>query len=289
MFEGILLALAAALVYGFLGIAFEVAAKRHYKLWDFILYKQCSGFLIGLACTAWLGLPPFRAELMWLGLIGAISYLLTCAAYLTASRDRNIAANWTILNLSVALPLLVSVLWFHDKFNLTKGLGVMLTLLSILLIGGGFGEMRASWRDSRWLRSILAAFLLNGVLAMLFRFVPDGYGALFTVYFYGISVVLVLPYKLIRDRAMPREPGLLPMSLLGAVTHWSGMMLTMAALLVVGKASREAGVIVYPITNGLVIPVGVLLGVLILRQQIDRRTRWGVVAGMAALTLMFLP
>ena len=118
---------------------------------------------------------------------------------------------------------------------------------------------------------------------------PDGYGAIFTVYFYGISVALVLPYKLIRDRTMPKEPGLLPMSLLGAATHWSGMMLTMAALVVVGKASREAGVIVYPITNGLVIPVGVLLGVLILRQRIDRRTRWGVVAGMAALTLMFLP
>ena len=52
-----------------------------------------------------------------------------------------------------------------------------------------------------------------------------------------------------------------------AVTHWSGLMLTMAALVVVGRVSSQAGLVVYPITNGLVIPMAVVLGALILKQK----------------------
>lgn len=287
MISGILLALLAAVIYGFLGICFEVAAKRRYPVWDVILYKQFSGFLMGLACTAWLGLPLYEPRLLWTGALGAASYVLTCVCYLLASRERDIASNWTLLNLSVALPILVSVFWFGDRFTAAKALAVVFTLCSIVLIGGGRRGLQLSG-GSRWLRFIFGAFLLNGVLVILFRFVPDGYGALFTAYFYGISFLLVLPYKL-HARNWKPERGMALVSVAGAATHWSGIMLTMAALQTVGKVSAQAGVVVYPITNGLVIPVGVILGVLLLKQKLSRATQWGVLTGMAALVLFFLP
>src|SRR5690242_21917096 len=101
MIDGILLALAAALVYGFLGISFEVAGKRRYVVWDVILYKQAAGFVIGLGVWALGTVPLWNPRLVGLGLIGAASYIAGLAAYLTASRERDIAANWTIVNLSV--------------------------------------------------------------------------------------------------------------------------------------------------------------------------------------------
>ena len=146
----------------------------------------------------------------------------------------------------------------------------------------------AARASSRWFISITIAFLLNGVLVILFRFVPEGYGALFTVYFYGISFLLVLPYKLMRDRTVSLTRGLVGVSVMGAITHWSGIMLTVAALSQVAKVSSQTGIIVYPITNGLVIPVGVILGVLILRQHINRRTVLGVSTGVCALVCLFL-
>ncbi len=123
MLEGILLALLAAVVYGFLGISFEVAGKRHYNVWDVILYKQGFGLLIGLGVWAFGSVAFYNPRLVWLGLIGAASYIAGLAAYLTASRERDIAANWTIVNLSVVIPILVSVVWFHDVFTLLKGDG----------------------------------------------------------------------------------------------------------------------------------------------------------------------
>ena len=290
MIEGILLAFSAAVTYGFLGVIFEIAGKRQYKVWDVILVKQFTGLCIGLACTALLRLPFLDWRLLGLSLIGAIAYVVTLAAYLVASREKNIATNWTIVNLSVVVPILFSILWFGDAFTLTKVFGVVFTILSIVLIGGASTSLSGQEKtSSRWLSCIMLAFLLNGILVILFRFFPEREGALFTAYFYGISFVLVAPYKLLADRTWHPAKGLIGVSTAGAVAHWSGIMLTIAALSHISKVSKETGVIVYPITNGLVIPVGVILGVVLLKQRINRRTGIGVALGVLALVCLFIP
>jgi drug/metabolite transporter (DMT)-like permease len=288
MIEGILLALLAAVVYGFLGIAFEIAGKRHYNIWDVILYKQAIGFVIGLGVWAAASVPLFSPRLAVLGLIGAFSYIACLAAYLTASRERDIAANWTIVNLSVVIPILFSVVWFHDAFSLAKGAGIACTLLSIVAIGGGLEGVGSSG-ISRWARAIAIAFFFNSWLVILFRFVPPGAEALFTVYFHGLSIPILVLYKLLQKQAWSPARGLTGVSLLAAATHWGGIMLTMLALVRVGRVSTQAGVVVYPITNGLVIPIGVLLGLLLLKERIRPRAALGVVCGMAGLVFLFLP
>jgi drug/metabolite transporter (DMT)-like permease len=286
MTQGILLALAAALVYGFLGVSYEVAAKRHYKIWDVILYMQFMGFVIGLTVTALRGLPFYEPRLLAMGLLGAVTFVGGLGSYLQASRERDIAANWTIVNLSVMLPILVSVWWFKDVFSLTKGLGVIFTLTSIAVIGGGFRNVTGTAPASRWLTYISLAFFLNAWLVVLLRFVPAGYGPVFTAYLYGIGLLVVLGCKLIRDRRWPTERALVGIGVVAAMTHWSGLMLTMAALVVVGRVSSQAGLVVYPITNGLVIPVAVILGALLLKQKISARSGMGVVLGMIAMVLL---
>ena len=290
MLGGILLALSAAIIYGFLGIPFEVAGKRRYKIWDVILVKQFTGCIIGLACALALGSPLADRRLLGLGTIGAVAYVITLAAYLMASRDKTIAINWTIVNLSVVVPICLSVFWFGDSFTFSKLIGVVLTIVSIILIGGLFSRTGVE-RDasSRWLMYITIAFLLNGVLVILFGFVPEQESPLFTAYFYGISFLMVLPYKVLMDRKWSLTRGSVGISTVAAATHWSGIMLTIAALSLIGRFSKQTGVIVYPITNGLVIPVGAVLGVLILKQHVTRRTGIGVVVGVIALMCLFLP
>ena len=287
MVEGMLLALAAAVVYGFLGICFEVAGKRHYNIWSVILVKQTAGLLLGLAVWAFGSAPLASLRLGWLGFIGAFSYIATLAAYLKASRQRDIAANWTIVNLSVLIPILVSVFWFQDAFTARKAIGIACTLASIVAIGGGFEGSSAG--GAGWLRAIAIAFFFNSWLVVLFRFVPAGSEVLFTVYFHGLSIPMALLYKLARDRQWQISQGLLGVSAASAVTHWGGVVLTMLALIEVGRVSAQAGVIVYPITNGLVIPIGVVLGALLLKQKIQRRSALGVACGMAALVFLSLP
>lgn len=288
MSVGILLAVAAALVYGFLGITFEIAAKRGYGVWQVMLWKQLTGFLLGLALFATRsGQQLWDPELFRLGLIGAASYAVTLAAYLSASRERDIAANWTILNLSVVVPILVSVLWFGDAFSWTKGLGIAVTLASIAVIGGlSFG---AGQTASRWAGLIGVAFFFNGWLPILFRFVPAGREVLFTVYFYGLSIPLIAAVQTQRRQSWKPSAALIGVSAASAASHWAGIMLTMLALQSMERETAQAGVAVYPITNGLVIPVGVVMGALLLGQKMSRRSSMGVGLGMAGLVFLSLP
>lgn len=288
MITGILIALLASLVYGFLGVTFEAAGKRGYEPWDYIFWKQLWGTLAIFAIVLIRGGTFWHLQVLGLATIGAVSYVLTCYCYLTASRERDISANWTIANMSVLVPLLASVIWFGDKFTLTKALGALLTLGAIVVIGG-IGSFRGLGGSSKWTTFILGAFLLNGVLSMLFRWVPEGLSFLFVAYFYAVSCLLAVPFKLrFRDPAAPTE-GKLAWAAGGALSHCTGMLLTMAALTVVGRVSHQAGVIVYPITNGFVIPLGVILGALILRQSFSTRNKIGVALGMAGLAMLSLP
>lgn len=286
MIEGIFLSLLAATTYGLLGVSYEFAAKRHYSIWDVVSYMQLTGLVIGAVITGFLGLPFLNTRLLAIGFLGATTFVGSIACYLKASRERDIGANWTIVNLSVILPILVSILWFHDTFTVEKAVAIAFTILSIVIIGGGFKGAAGGEHPFRWMKYIALAFFLNAWLPTLLRFVPEGYSALFTTYLYGMGFLLVQGYKVLMDRHWPTETGLIRVSMSAAATHWSGIMLTMAALAVVGHVSTEAGIVVYPITNGLVIPVGVLLGAWLLKENINSRTRAGI--ALAVVALVFL-
>lgn len=283
MTQGILLALGAAVVYGFLGVCYETAAKRGYRIWDVGLFMQLTGFLIGLTVTVLHGSLLFDVRLLLMGMLGGASFVLSIYFYLSASRERDIGANWTIVNLSVVLPILVSILWFRDAFTLMKGLGVVGTLASIAVIGGGIPKTGAGRPSSQWFLFISLAFCANAILPILLRFVPAHQSVLFTTYLYGTGLFLFLSIRLATSRDWKMSGGLIRIAAGAAATHWCGIVLTMAALGLVGSVSKQAGVIVYPITNGLVIPCGVVLGAMILKQTIPARSKWGVALGVLAM------
>ena len=202
-----------------------------------------------------------------------------------ATRDRTIGASWTVLNLSVVLPIAVSVVWFGEPLTAWKALGVMLTLGSVALVSGAF--QRRNWQgiNLRWAKWISLAFFLNGWLATLMRFVRPNEGYAFTFAFYAISFLLVSALSAaLKTRPTITHPTLLAAGG-GAATHLGGMVLTLLALSLIASSSISPGTVVYPITNGLVIPIGVILGMLILRERPEPGTVSGIVLGMAALIL----
>ena len=172
MIEGIFLSLLAATTYGLLGVSYELAAKRRYKILDVVSYMQLTGLVIGSVITAFFGLPFFNTRLLALGFLGAATFVGSIACYLMASRERDIGANWTIVNLSVILPILVSILWFHDTFTALKALAIVFTVLSIVIIGGGFKGAKGGEHGSRWVKYIVLAFFLECMAAYLIEVCP---------------------------------------------------------------------------------------------------------------------
>jgi drug/metabolite transporter (DMT)-like permease len=187
MTQGILFALAAAFLYGVLGVMYELAAKRNYESLLFILWVQCWGTIIGLFLVLLRKVPLFSPRILEISLLGTSCYLMGLWSYLTASRERNIAANWTVLNLSVAVPITASVLWFHDTLTFSKVVGILFTLAAVVLVGE-IGVKRIEY-TRKWLRYILIALLLNGISITLFRFIPKALADLYILYLFGLSTL----------------------------------------------------------------------------------------------------
>ena len=52
MTHGIMLALAAAFIYGFFALSYDIAARRHYQIWDILLYMQFKLAVRRVRCRA---------------------------------------------------------------------------------------------------------------------------------------------------------------------------------------------------------------------------------------------
>lgn len=286
MLMGLLLAGIATLASGFLGVVYEMTGKRRYNIFEFMIYIQGFGLVFGLGLTLALRLPLLDQRIFYLACIGSITYLITLTAYLKAARERDIGANWSILHLSIAVPVIFSLVYFHDRFTTLKGIGLALVAISVVVIGGRGKKSLHEKLSLSWALFIFIAFMMNGWASVIFRFVPKRSAPLFTLYFYGITFVVVLTRKLF-VRGWPSS-GLMLAGLGGAAAQWLGVMMTILSLDIVSKVNPQAGLIVYPIANGLGTPVGVLLGAMMLHQQISSRAWSGIACGVAALLCLTL-
>ena len=94
--------------------------------------------------------------------------------------------------------------------------------------------------------------MLNGVSVMLFRFVPREFSSLYICFFFGLSSLGLLAYRLATRRSVfYKSNGLYVVSALSAISQCVGIVLTILALDIAAKSSSQAGLIVFPITNGL--------------------------------------
>src|SRR3984957_4569507 len=286
MFKGLLLASVATVASGFLGVVYEMTGKKRYNIFEFMVYIQGFGLLFGLALNLALRLPLLDKRIFLLACMGSVTYIIPLVTYLKAARERDIGANWSILHLSVALPVIFSIFYFHDRFTTLKGIGLALVAVSVVVIGGVSKKRVAEKLSLGWALYISIAFLMNGWAAVIFRFVPKKSAPLFTVYFYALTFLAVLVRKIF-VRGWPPS-ALVLTGLAGAASQWTGTVMTILSLDIVSKVNPQAGLIVYPIANGLGTPVGVLLGALLLHQHISGRAWFGIACGLAALLCLTL-
>ena len=244
------------------------------------------GTIIGLFFVLLRKVPLFSLRILEISLLGTSCYLMGLWSYLTASRERNIAANWTVLNLSVAVPITASVLWFHDTLTFSKVIGILLTLVAVVLVGE-IGVKEVGY-TRKWLRYILIALLLNGISITLFRFIPKALADLYILYLFGLSTLGLLVYRLTTRQSLFADSGVYWVSACSAISQCLGIVLTIWALAIVSNLSSQTGLVVFPITNGLPIPIGVVMGSVILKQKVTLRVACGVGLACIATTLLAL-
>jgi drug/metabolite transporter (DMT)-like permease len=225
---------------------------------------------------------------------------LTLFIFQTGLKFGKISTSWLIINLTTAVPILISIVVFHEKLSASKGLGVLLVFAAIVMLwldkradlkseipAGGEDLQNVSLPQkikndtSKWFPLMMLTFLGQGLASSSQKVLVEAHVAeyvwQFLLTFYWVGFLVILCLSVMREKWPNRR------EIFTA--------LVMAGCSVVGNFSMTTalrtvkGSIAYPASNGSLLMV-VLGGVLIFREKIHPVGLAGIACGICAILIL---
>jgi drug/metabolite transporter (DMT)-like permease len=305
MSEGYLYVLVSLLGYSLLGISHKLADV-----------KQCGPRAITLLLFFWGGLlttgyvfaaggyEEFPVKVVLIALVFGIFSSLAILTFQAGLRYGKIATSWLIMNLSMAVPAVLSILIYGEPVGLVKVASVALIFLSMFLLwqdkkveapdstsgpdaslSPGSVLPRGRSRTVRWMSLMLAAFLLNGLGAFGLRvLVGLELGELKMPYiaFWYWSGFILMAATYFRSGSLPltRE------FCIGALMATCSVVGTLG--LAASLDSGLPGFIIYPVSVGGGLFLVVLAGVFLFGEKVSRSGILGILIGVGAIVTLAL-
>ncbi len=114
----------------------------------------------------------YSPQVAVLALVGGVIVAVSRLMLLTAMRLGPAGMSWTILTLSICLPVLFSIAWGECP-TAWQTSGLLLVPACIMLMGHRTGSGQARPTTRGWLLYILLAFLLEGIIGTIFKLVEE--------------------------------------------------------------------------------------------------------------------
>jgi uncharacterized membrane protein len=139
---GVIYLVCSILAFGVLGVSYKLSGRlkcnsRQVNLSFFavsvvamLLYVVASGNLVLL-----------KPAILWGSAMG-LAAIVAVAAFREACAKGKLSTSWTILQLSLGIPAMASILYWHEIPSLRRCIGLALVLLAIVLFGLDMGRKR---------------------------------------------------------------------------------------------------------------------------------------------------
>lgn len=288
----LLLALTA---FGTLGIFHKIAdhPQCRPKMTALLLFFWGGVFTLGYTGIATPEKLHFSDKVLLIGAGTGIIGGLTLFVFQTALRYGKISTSWLIINLTSAVPVLLSIFLFNERLKPAQGLGVLLVFAAIVMLwldkkrdlqladaarGGSAVPVK-----SKWLPLMMLAFLGQGLASTGSKILVEAKADndisqfLIVLYWSGFFAVLLL--------CVFREPWPNRREILTAMVMAACSVAGNGAITVALKTVK--GYVAYPVNNGSLIIV-VLAGVLFFREKIHPVGIAGITCGIGAVLVLVL-
>ncbi|NOU98659.1 hypothetical protein [Paenibacillus planticolens] len=284
---GLLTAVAAALLVGqslILKLFRGHARGGHGD--NFAFHASYSLFIaVGFAGYAFLsGHHHFSPVTLIVGTCFGVIFVLTMFVYSSAMDSGPLSYSTFYFSSSMLLPVVVSVLLWHESLGLWKIIGIGLFLISfycISILGKGVSQKpRPIW----YLYCVLA-FLLNGALSVCSKFHQSQLGGgevieYMTVSFATATIAAALGMLIFR----PQKASFVSLT----TTSWPytlGVAVTTggANAIIAFLSGKMSGVLLFPIVNGSMIVSISLLSFILFKERVSKFGVAGMMTGLIAI------
>ena len=220
--------------------------------------------------------PGFSVTL-WLGLISGVLYLAGLVLFQTNTRKNGIVLSSVFMKLGLLVPIVASVLFFHESPTASQIAGFCIAVFSIVLI-----NLKKEGEGKTFGFGLIVMLLFSGgadVMAKVFDvFCPQELSALYLFYTFFTAFVLCMVLVL-RKKERPGFREILYGILIGVPNFYSARFL-------LGALTKLPAVVVYPSFSVGTMLIVTLTGVAVFRERL-RRLQWIALAAIiAALVLL---
>lgn len=277
-----LLAVLSGICYGVSSLGYKMAAQRQSRTPAFVVVFSISGGLI-TGIIALLDKSSWLEPDLWL-LGGSMAPLFNSAIYfiILCNRRGPASMSWTVLNLGLILPIIISPLFLGEQVLWVDPILVVLFAIMVLIFGRGLGGTRFNREKklSSYFMLLAGLFLSEGLFLFgnKMKFILFGQantGALtFIVFLLGGILALVTHLAVSR-------------SLLIRADEWAAGGLTglcsgVGTIFFLSAMSLPSTV-VFPTSSLMALVAGILLISYFYREIIDKYMLLGIALGLVVL------
>lgn len=214
---------------------------------------------------------------VWLGLISGVLYLAGLVMFQSNTRTKGIVLSSVFMKLGLLVPIVASVLFFHESPTLSQIAGFCIAVFAIVLI-----NLKKDDAGKSFGFSLIVMLLLSGgadVMAKVFDVLgPQNLSSLYLFYTFATAFALCLAL-VVHKKERPGYRELLYGTLIGVPNFFSAKFL-------LGALTKLPAVVVYPTFSVATMLIVTLTGVAVFRERMSKLQWVALAAIIAALILL---
>ncbi len=259
------------------------AQGRRCNMWAVGALNYSVAALTNLALQSARGSLAPSASTAWIGATAGVSYVVAYFVLFRLMALRGVAISTAISRLAVVIPVVASIVIWHDRPNTYQAIGCLLALVSLPLLGIK-PAAAGSGVDRRAIAFMAALFLLNGYNSIAFKMFEEthlsGEAALFLALLFSVAAFVAV-VAWCGHRAGSSAKDLVPGIGLGVVN-------ALANLSFVAALRELPGVLVFPFHSAVGLAVTVIAARLIWKERGTRLETAGILVSLVAAVLINL-
>jgi drug/metabolite transporter (DMT)-like permease len=227
----------------------------------------------------------FSNATWFIGILGGIAYSISYFFLINAVKLSGISITWSVVRLSVLVPVLVSIFYWKEQPNSYQIVGIGFACLSLPLLSINFRNAGANpQKIGRAGALIIALFIAAGGSNLAFKafneFSVGSQQRMYLLFLFSTAAIISASALLIK-KSLPKAIDIPFGIALGLSNISAGYYLLLALM-------RLPGMVAFPISGSMGIVLTTLAGMIIWRESLRRITILGIIAAVIAVVLINL-
>lgn len=277
-----MLALTISIVFLTLfSLVYKMTARKGYDALTVATVQYVTALLFIVAAT--LAVKPARLNLraIGLGVCAGTTMFLAIGTFFYVVRRGDLSVSWAIINLSVMIPILASVVLWGEVPNLWQFVGLVFVVAALV----SFAQVKGLsdvLTHSKGLVYLIVSFICSGIgvttAKALHEWRLDAYLTTYLLSLYVSAALLAVLYQAYR-RVVPRRGAILYGTFMGTMNACG-----FAAMVI--ALTQLPGLIAFPVRSSVNLVLTSVISVILWREQLGRRGWLGIAYAIIAVWLL---